>query len=97
MRSHLSVQEMEDNHDERRRQQRLDAEDQVECFLDILSTRYGVKLEDIPKYLEAIRWAIEHRANMARLIWAVALGIAGIAVTGAVAALWEGIKHAIRS
>ena len=87
----------EDEQHERWRQQRLDAEDQVECFLDILSSRYGVKLEDIPKYLEAIRWAIEHRANMARIIWAVALGITGLAVSGAIAALWEGVKHAIRS
>ena len=79
------------------RMRRLDAEDQVEYFLDILSTRYGVKLEDVPKYLDAVRWAVEHRANMARLIWAVALGIAGIAISGAVAALWEGIKHAGRA
>ena len=79
------------------RMRRLDAEDQVEYFLDILSTRYGVKLEDVPKYLDAVRWAVEHRANMARLIWAVALGIAGIAISGAVAALWEGIKHAVRT
>ena len=79
------------------RMRRLDAEDQVEYFLDILSTRYGVKLEDVPKYLDAVRWAVEHRANMARLIWAVALGIAGIAISGAVAALWEGIKHAVRA
>lgn len=74
-------------------QRRLEAEMQAEAFLELLTRRYGIELDDIPKYVEAVRWSMEHRNHISRLVWAVILGLVALSVTGAVHALMEGIKN----
>lgn len=74
---------------------RIIAEMQVDAFLSLLETRYGIKSEDIPQFLDDMRWVRQHRVGMSRVSWAVLLGVAAIAVSGLVHALWDGIKASI--
>ena len=73
---------------------RIAAEVQVEAFLSILETRYGLKSGDVPAILDDLRWVREHRNGINRVSWSVALGILAIALSGVMHALWEGIKQA---
>lgn len=77
-------------------ERRVEAELQVEAFLDMLQRRYGLKPEDIPAILDDMRWVREHRHGINRVSWSVALGILAIAISGVAAAVWEGLKHTLR-
>jgi hypothetical protein len=75
---------------------RIAAEVQVEAFLSILETRYGLKSDDVPAILDDLRWVREHRNGINRVSWSVALGILAIALSGVMHALWEGIKGSVK-
>ena len=77
-------------------ERRVEAELQVEAFLDMLQHRYGLKSEDVPALLDDLRWVREHRHGINRVSWSVALGILAIAISGVAAAVWEGLKHTLR-
>ena len=77
-------------------ERRVEAELQVEAFLDMLQRRYGLKSEDVPAILDDLRWVREHRHGINRVSWSVALGILAIAISGVAAAVWEGLKHTLR-
>lgn len=77
-------------------ERRVEAELQVEAFLDMLQRRYGLKSEDVPAILDDLRWVREHRHGINRVSWSVALGILTIAISGVAAAVWEGLKHTLR-
>ena len=77
-------------------ERRVEAERQVEAFLDMLQRRYGLKSEDVPAILDDLRWVREHRHGINRVSWSVALGILAIAISGVAAAVWEGLKHTLR-
>ena len=80
------------------RQEKESAERRIEANLllsdifDELEERYGIKPEDVPKYLDAIRWVIQHREHWYRIGWTVLLGIVGLAATGFAKALYDGIR-----
>ena len=78
-------------------ERRIEAELQVEAFIQLLASRYNLQPEDIPQIVEDMRWVREHRSGIVRIQWAVALGILAIAVSGVVTAFWEGVKHALRT
>jgi hypothetical protein len=77
-------------------ERRVEAELQVEAFLDMLQRRYGLKSEDVPAILDDLRWVREHRHGINRVSWSVALEILAIAISGVAAAVWEGLKHTLR-
>lgn len=77
-------------------EKRVQAELQVEAFLDLLQKRYGLKPEDIPPILDDLRWVREHRLGINRVSWSVALGLLALALSGVATAFWEGLKHALR-
>ena len=81
-------------HDDAER--RVQAELQVEAFVQLLTSRYNLKSEDIPQILDDMRWLRERRSGIIRIQWAVALGIFAIAISGVMTAFWEGVKHAVR-
>lgn len=70
-----------------------DAEDQVEAFLFILSRRYGVREDEIPQFVEAMRWAIARRAGIHRISWHALLGIVGAFAVGLALIMWEGFRR----
>jgi len=84
------------------KQGRDDAERRVETsirldeLMDALEARYGIKREDVPKYLDAVRWVIQHREHWYRIGWTVLLGIVGLAATGFAKALYDGIRMNLR-
>ena len=78
-------------------ERRIEAELQVETFIQLLASRYNLKPEDLPQIVDDMRWLREHRNGVVRIQWAVALGILAIAVSGVMSAFWEGLKHAIRN
>lgn len=71
---------------------RVKAEEQVEAFIKILSTRYGIRENEIPEIIDTARWAVRHRAGLSRITWHASLGVVGLAVMGLMAVLWEGVK-----
>lgn len=75
---------------------RVRAEIQVEAFLSILETRFGLKSDDVPQILDDLRWVREHRNGINRVSWSVALGVLAIAVAGVMHAFWEGIKQVVK-
>jgi hypothetical protein len=74
-------------------EERIKAEQQVEAFINVLSTRYGLKENEIPEILDNLRWISRHRAGVSRITWHASLGLVGLAVVGLAAAMWEGIRH----
>lgn len=72
---------------------RIKAEEQVEAFITVLTKRYGIQEEEIPDLIEIIRWSADHRRGINRVGWSALLGIVGIAASGIMLAVWEGIKH----
>lgn len=77
-------------------ERRITAEIHVEAFMELISKRYGIEPEDIPRIMDDIRWVREHRSNISRVTWSVALGIITLAVGGLMAAMWEGIKQGLK-
>lgn len=75
---------------------RVRAEIQVEAFLSILETRFGLKSDDVPQILDDLRWVREHRNGINRVSWSVALGVLAIALAGVMNAFWEGIKQVVK-
>lgn len=74
----------------------LEAEKQVDVFLTILSKRYGVKEDEIPLFIEAIRRSIERDRRFNQLSWHAILGVVSAVVMGALVLIWEGIKNALK-
>lgn len=70
-------------------------ERQFDAMVQLFCKRYGVNEDEIPKLIEATRWATRHRSGIAKLHWSAALGVLGAVVTGLLLMLWEGIKHTI--
>lgn len=75
---------------------RAEAELQVEAFLGILQDRYNLKPAEIHEILDDLRWVRKYRDGVTRVQWAATLGVIALAVSGLVAALWEGIKQVMR-
>ena len=73
-------------------ERRIEASNRLEEIFDELEIRYGIKREDVPKYLDAIRWVIEHRQHWYRIGWTVILGMIGLAATGLAKAIWDGMR-----
>lgn len=87
-----------DHEQEERRdlEKRMQAELQVEAFIELLARRYNLKSEDIPRIVEDWRWLHERRAAFVRLQWSIALGILAIALSGVWSALLTGIKQILK-
>lgn len=77
-------------------EKRIQAEEQLDVFFQLLATKYGLKPEDLHQILDDMRWVRQYRVGVVRIQWAVALGVMAVAVSGLVSALWDGIKHAIK-
>lgn len=77
-------------------ERQIEARIRLEDIYNELEIRYGIKREDVPKYLDAIRWVIEHRLHWYRIGWTVLLGLIGLAVTGLMKAIWDGLKVNLR-
>ena len=75
--------------------QREEVERIAEAFFSLLATRYGLKSEDIPQLMDDMRWVREHRTNINRVGWTVALGILGVAASGLAMMLWQGFKSMV--
>ena len=69
------------------------AERQVEAFLRIMSTRYGLKEDEIPELLDNMKWVVKHRKHIDNSGTYALFILLGLVVTGLVTAMWEGIKH----
>lgn len=78
------------------REQLLEAEAQVEAFISILSKRYGVKEDEIPQFVDAMRWAAQHRSNINSISWHALLGVVGALAVALAVMVWEGIKSTLR-
>lgn len=76
-------------------ERRIQAELQVEAFIQLLASRYNLKPEDIPQIVDDMRWVRQHRSGISRIQWSVALAILALAATGVWQALIEGAKHLI--
>jgi len=70
-------------------------ERQFDAMVQLFCKRYGVQEDEIPKLIEATRWAARHRSDIAKLHWSAALGVLGAVTTGLLLMLWEGIKHTL--
>lgn len=70
-------------------------ERQFDAMVQLFCKRYGVQEDEIPKLIEATRWATRHRSGIAKLHWSAALGVLGAVTTGLLLMLWEGIKHTL--
>ena len=75
---------------------RIKAEAQVEAFFEIITTRYGIKAEEIPELIDNIRWMGNHRRSISRLSWTAGLAVITLGASGLGMAAWEGIKHFLR-
>ena len=71
---------------------RAEAEIQFEAVL----ASHNIKLEDLQEIIDNSKWVTGLRTGVIRVQWATALGILALAVSGLMAALWEGIKHSMR-
>lgn len=76
-------------------EERIKVEQQVEAFIDIMATRYGIKQEDIPGIIDDLRWVADHRRSINRVAWSAILGVVALVVSGAWMMLWEGVKQTI--
>jgi hypothetical protein len=76
-------------------EERIKAEIQVELFIELLAKRYGLKDDDIPEFVNNVRWLANHRRRVDRITWTAVLAIISLGATGATLAMWEGIKHYI--
>lgn len=77
-------------------EQRIQAEEQVDAFIQVLSQRYRFKEEDIPEILDNIKWISNHRNGLSRITWSAGLAIVTLGVSGIVLAMFEGIKHYLK-
>ncbi len=75
---------------------RYHAEIQADAFLEILANRYGIESKDIPEILDDLRWMRKHRNSINRISWSIALAVLAVAVSGVVAAFWEGVKQYVK-
>lgn len=76
-------------------EERIKVEQQVEAFIDIMATRYGIKPEDIPGLVDDLRWVADHRRGINRVAWSAILGVVALVVSGAWMIFWEGVKHTV--
>lgn len=74
-----------------------EAEKQVNAFIQILAVRYGLREDEIPDFIEAMRWAVEHKRNVNKLSWHAILGIMGALAVGFALIVWEGFKQVVNS
>lgn len=72
------------------------AEVQVEAFLEIITKRYGIPQEDIPKLLEDLKWVSQSRQSIHKAGFFAFMTLLGLIITGAVTAMVEGLKHIFR-
>lgn len=68
------------------------ATEQVEAFIEILSSKYGINEEEIPKLINAVKWAAEHKVTIDKLSMATLVAIITTFVGGVVITIWESIK-----
>jgi hypothetical protein len=76
--------------------ERIELARQADAVLALLLRRHGVKDEEMPELLEAIRWIREHRAFMQKLQLGGLLTTLSLLVTGLAAAIVEGVKSLMR-
>ena len=69
---------------------------QADAFLEILANRYGIESKDVPEIMDDLRWMRKHRNSINRISWSIALAILAVAVSGVVAAFWEGVKQYVK-
>lgn len=74
----------------------LEAERQVDAFIQLLFKRYGVKEDEIPVFLEVLRASVERERRLSQLSWHALLGLVSAIVLGALALLIEGFKHWVK-
>lgn len=70
---------------------------QVSAVIDVLARRYGIREEEVPDLLDAVRWVREHRALLRKIQTAGMLTTLSLIVTALAAALWEGIRSMLRN
>lgn len=75
---------------------RMEAEAQLEAFLSLLETRYGLEPKDIPDLLDTLRRLHKRRIDTYNLQWNVLLGILMLAVSGLGHSLWTGLKEMLK-
>ena len=73
-------------------ERRIQAELQVEAFMQLLASRYNLKSEDIPELVDDMRWLRKQRTGLVRIQWSVALGLVALAASGVWQALMTGLK-----
>lgn len=76
-------------------EKRVEAERLAEAFFQLLTSRYGLKPEDIPEILEDMRWVREHRRGVSRVGWTLVLGVIGVAAAGLASMFWAGFKSMV--
>ena len=75
--------------------EQLQAHRQVEAFLVIMHSRYGIEAEDIPDLIASVRWANAYRNRLDKLSFHAAMTLIGVIVLGGVSLLWAGLKNVI--
>lgn len=75
---------------------RIKARIHAEEVLDEICYILQIERKDLPIYLETVKWVIGLRAGSIRVQWAIALAVLAVAMSGIVAAFWEGVKHAVK-
>ncbi len=78
--------------DERERVRWSTAEQQVDAFISVLATRYGIKEDDLPEMLDGVKWALKHRKMLESIQDKAWLTLMGLGLTGLAVATWEGVK-----
>ena len=62
---------------------------QVEAFVELITTRYDVRPEEV---LEAVKWVREKKAFNDRVKSTGLVSLSGLLITAISLAVWEGVK-----
>lgn len=68
----------------------------ADVLLALLLKQHGVRQDEVPELLEAVRWVREHRAFLSKIQTGGMLTAMSLLVTALGAAVWEGIRSLLR-
>jgi len=74
-------------------EERIKVQMQVDHFLTVIETRYGISVNEAT---ELLRWARAQRERNAKLAQAGAISLIGLIVTALAMSVVEGVKHWLR-
>lgn len=69
---------------------------QVDYFIKIVETRYGVEEDEIPELLAELRWLRQHRDMIKKVMSGTMITVVGALLMAMFYAVWEGLKIIIK-